>query len=149
MKPKSKQWPDCSRACALLVLLTLAGCQPAGTLISKDPTSDSNETIVERPQRDIQTPSGLILLAEAELTRGNAEAALTLYLKASQQSANIEVAERAAFLARQVGSDQQIEDALTRWSLVDPESRGALEASLIFAAEKSRLRPLKARSRSF
>ncbi len=126
-----------------MVLLTFAGCQPAGTLISKDPTSNSNETIVERPHRDIQTPSGLILLAEAELTRGNTEAALTLYLKASQQSANIEVAERAAFLARQVGSDQQIEDALTRWSLVDPESRGALEASLIFAAEKSRLEALE------
>jgi Flp pilus assembly protein TadD len=143
MKPKSKQWPDCSRACALLVLLTLAGCQPADTLITEHPTFGSNETTVVQPNRDIQTPSGLILLAEAELARGNADAALTLYLKASQHSANIEVAERAAFLARQVGSDQQIEGALTRWSRVDPESRGALEASLIFAAEKSRLETLE------
>ena len=30
---------------------------------------------------------------------------------------NTEVSERAAFLARQVGSDQQIEEALERWSL--------------------------------
>jgi Flp pilus assembly protein TadD len=78
------------------------------------------------------------MLAEAELARGNADAALSLYLKASRQSTNIEVAERTAFLARQAGSDQQMEEALERWSDVDPESRGALEASLIFAAEKSR-----------
>ncbi len=126
-----------------MVLLTLAGCQPAGTVMTKDPTSGSSETTVTQPHRDIQTPSGLILLAEAELARGNADAALILYLRASKQSTNIEVAERAAFLARQVGSTEQIEDALTRWSIVDPESRGALEASLIFAAEKSRLETLE------
>ena len=83
------------------------------------------------------------MLAEAELARGDADAALSLYLRASRQSTNIEVAERAAFLARQAGSDQQIEEALGRWSDIDPESRGVLEASLIFAAEKSRLETLE------
>jgi len=143
MKPKSKQWPDCSRACVLLVCLTLAGCQPPGTLINEAPDSESTSTAVVEPKRAIQTPAGLILLAEAELALGNADAAMILYLKASQQSMNTEVSERAAFLARQVGSDQQIEEALERWSLVDPQSRGALEASLIFAAEKSRLEILE------
>ena len=85
----------------------------------------------------------MILLAEAELALGNADAALILYLKASQRSINAEVSERAAFLARQVGSDQQIEEALERWSLVDPQSRGALEAALIFAAEKGHLEILE------
>ncbi|MDC3032953.1 tetratricopeptide repeat protein, partial [Litorivicinus sp.] len=100
-------------------------------------------TAIVEPKRAIQTPAGLILLAEAELSLGNADAALTLYLKAAQQSMNSEVSERAAFLARQAGSDQQIEEALERWSVVDPKSRGALEASLIFAAENSRLKILE------
>ena len=126
-----------------MVCLTLAGCQPPGTLITEAPDSESISTTVVEPKRAIQTPAGLILLAEAELALGNTDAALTLYLKASQQSMNTEVTERAAFLARQVGSDQQIEEALERWSLVDPHSRGALEASLIFAAEKSRLEILE------
>ena len=102
------------------------------------PSTRSDHPTTVQPNRDIQTPSGLIMLAEAELARGNAGAALSLYLRASRQSTNIEVAERAAFLARQAGSDQQMEEALEHWSNVDPESRGALEASLIFAAEKSR-----------
>ncbi|MEK9670207.1 MAG: tetratricopeptide repeat protein, partial [Gammaproteobacteria bacterium] len=131
------------RACALLVLLTLVGCQPAGKVITEYPPTRSDQKTVVQPNRGIQSPSGLIMLAEAELARGNADAALSLYLRASRQSTNIEVAERAAFLARQVGSDQQIEEALGRWSNVDPESGGALEASLIFAAEKSRLETLE------
>ena len=144
MKPKSKQWPDCSRAFALLVCLTLAGCQPPGTLITEPLGSESTSTAGVEPKRAIQTPAGLILLAEAELALGNADAALTLYLRASRQSMNAEVSERAAFLARQIGSDQQIEKALERWMLVDSKSRGALEASVIFAAEKSRLEVLEA-----
>ena len=126
-----------------MVCLTLAGCQPLGTLITEPPGSESTSAAVVEPKRAIQTPAGLILLAEAELARGNADAALTLYLKASKQSMNTEVSERATFLARQVGSDQQIEEALERWSLVDPQSRGALEASVIFAAEKGRLEILE------
>ena len=121
-----------------MVCLTLAACQPLGTSITEPPGSESMSTAVIEPKRAIQTPAGLILLAEAELSLGNADAALILYLKAAQQSTNTEVSERAAFLARQAGSDQQIEEALERWSLVDPQSLGALEASLIFAAEKSR-----------
>ena len=149
MKPKSKQWLDCSRACALLVCLTLAGCQPLGALITETAGSESTSTAIGTTKRAIQTPAGLILLAEAELAFGNADAALTLYLKASQQSMNTEVSERAAFLARQVGSDQQIEEALERWSLVDPQSRGALEASLFSRPKRVAWRFSKRRSRGY
>lgn len=139
MKPISKQWPDCSRACVLLVFLTIAGCQPIGTLQTES-ADRAMESVIESAQpREIQTPAGLILLAEAELTAGHLDQAIHLYLKAAAKSTNPEVAERAAFLARQAGSDVQIEQALDRWKAIDPDSRGALEASIIFNAERSRL----------
>ena len=137
MKPISNQWPDCSRACALLVSLTIAGCQPIGTLQTESADRAMNSVIESAQPREIQTPAGLILLAEAELTAGNIDQALHLYLKAASKSTNPEVAERAAFLARQAGSDVQIEQALDRWKAIDPDSRGALEASIIFNAERS------------
>ena len=97
------------------------------------------ESVIESAQpREIQTPAGLILLAEAELTAGNIDQAIHLYSKAASKSTNPEVAERAAFLARQAGSDIQIEQALDRWKAINPDSRGALEASIIFNAERSR-----------
>ena len=80
MKPISKQWPDCSRACALLVFLTIAGCQQTGTLQTESAQS-----------REIQTLAGLILLAEAELSAGNTDQAIRLYLQAAAKSSNPEV----------------------------------------------------------
>ena len=72
------------------------------------------ESVIESAQpREIQTPAGLILLAEAELTAGHLDQAIHLYLKAATKSTNPEVAERAAFLARQAGSDVQIEQLNT------------------------------------
>ena len=143
MKPKLSEMWNCSRAYALLVFLTLAGCQPEGTLLTEHSTNQSNKTAITQINRDIQTTSGLILLAEAELALGNADTALSLYIRASHNTNNVDVSERAAFLARQTGSDQQIEEAIKRWTVVDPESRGALEASLIFAAEKNRIETLE------
>ena len=67
---------NCSRAYALLVFLTLAGCQTEGTLLTEHPTNQSNKTAITQINRDIQTTSGLILLAEAELARGNADTCL-------------------------------------------------------------------------
>lgn len=143
MKPISKQWPDCSRACALLVFLTIAGCQPTG-ILQTESAHHAVESAVESAQpREILTPGGLILLAEAELTSGNTDQAIYLYLQAAAKSANPEVSERAASVARQAGSDVQIEQALDRWRAVEPDSRGALEASIIFNAERNRLDALE------
>lgn len=76
MKPISKQWPDCSRACVLLVFLTIAGCQPIGTLQTES-ADRAMESVIESAQpREIQTPAGLILLAEAELTAGHLDLSL-------------------------------------------------------------------------
>ena len=143
MKPISKQWPDCSRACALLVFLTISGCQPTGTL-QRESAHHTTESAAEsgRP-REIQTSAGIILLAEAELTAGNTDHAIYLYLQAAAKSSNPEVSERAAFLARQADSDAQIEQALDRWRAIDPDSRGTLEASIIFNAERNRVDALR------
>jgi tetratricopeptide (TPR) repeat protein len=97
------------------------------------------ESAVESAQpHEIQTPAGLILLAEAELTAENTYKAINLYLQAAAKSSNPEVSERAAFLARQAGSDAQIEQAFDRWKAIDPDSRSLLEASIIFNAERNR-----------
>ena len=143
MKPQLKQWRDCSRACTLLVSLAFVGCQPIDPLV-KTQQADGFET-VDQPtsSREIETPAGLILLAEAQLLEENVAQAVTLYLDASKKSTNPEVAERAAFLARQAGSSAQIEEALARWIEIEPDSRGAQEASLIFAAENQRLEQLE------
>ena len=47
----------------------------------------------------------------------------------------LQVAERAAFLARQAGTSDQIEEALSRWQEIDPNSHGLHEATIIYAAE--------------
>ena len=126
-----------------MVFLTIAGCQPTGTLQTES-THRAIESAVESAQpREIQTPAGLILMAEAELTAGNKDQAIHLYLKAASKSTNPEVSERAAFLARQAGSDVQVEQILDRWKTIDPDSRGALEASVIFNAERNRVDALE------
>ena len=53
-----------------MVFLTIAGCQPIGTLQTES-ADRAMESVIESAQpREIQTPAGLILLAEAELTAG-------------------------------------------------------------------------------
>ena len=126
-----------------MVFLTIAGCQPTG-ILQTESAHHAVESAVESAQpREILTPAGLILLAEAELTSGNTDQAIYLYLQAAAKSANPEVSERAASVARQAGSDVQIEQALDRWRAVEPDSRGALEASIIFNAERNRLDALE------
>ena len=135
MKPISKQWRNCSRACALLVLVTLGACQPTETVNSDLDTFTfvSPTTLEKKP--DIKTISGLVMLAEAKLASGDAKMAVSLYLEAAKQSRNPEVAERTAFLARQAGTDNQIQEALSRWREIDPDSHGPHEATFIYAAE--------------
>ena len=89
-----------------MVFLTLAGCQTEGTLLTEHPANQSNKTAITQINRDIQTTSGLILLAEAELALGNADTALSLYIRASHHTNNVDVSERAAFLVRQPVADQ-------------------------------------------
>ena len=135
MKPISKQWRDCSRACALLVLVTPVACQPTKTVKSdlNTVTSIKRTTPPEKPE--FTTISGLIMFAEAKIAMGDAETAVSLYLRAAKQSRNPEVAERAAFLARQAGTGNQIQEALNRWQEIDPSSDGPHEAAIIYAAE--------------
>ncbi len=126
-----------------MVFLTIAGCQQTGTLQTES-AHHAIESTVESPQsREIQTLAGLILLAEAELSAGNTDQAIRLYLQAAAKSSNPEVSERATFLARQAGSDAQIVQALDSWKAIDPESRGVLEASIIFNAERNQVGPLE------
>ena len=75
------------------------------------------------------------MLAEAKLASDDAKTAVSLYLEAARQSRNPQVAERAAFLARQAGTSDQIEEALSRWQEIDPNSHGLHEATIIYAAE--------------
>lgn len=82
-----------------------------------------------------RTPAGLVLMAERALAENETERAVTLYLQAAQQSEQSKVAERAAFLARQVGTPIQSAEALARWRELDPNNQSALEASLIYAVE--------------
>lgn len=135
MKPISKQWRNCSRACALLVVVTLGACQPTKTVNSDLDafTFVSPTTLGKIP--DIKTISGLVMLAEAKLASGDAKMAISLYLEAAKQSRNPEVAERTAFLARQAGTDNQIQEALNRWREIDPDTHGPHEATFIYAAE--------------
>ena len=75
------------------------------------------------------------MLAEAKLASDDAKTAVSLYLEAAKRSWNPQVAERAAFLARQAGTSNQIEEALNRWQKIDPNSHGPHEAAFIYAAE--------------
>ena len=135
MKPISKQWRNCSRACALLVLVTLVACQPPKTLDSDLNTATFVSPATRWKAPDIKTIPGLVILAEAKLASGDAKTAVSLYLKAAKNSRNPNVAERAVFLARQAGTGTQIEEALNRWQEIDPNSLGLHEATVIYAAE--------------
>lgn len=131
MKPILNQWLNCNRACALLVLVTLVACQP-----TKIVNSDLNTVTLVRPTiPDIETIAGLVMLAEATLASGDAKTAVSQYLDAAKQSRNPQVAERATFLARQAGTDNQIQEALIRWQEIEPDSHGLHEATIIYAAE--------------
>ena len=119
----------------MLVLVTLVACQP-----TKIVNSDLNKVTSISPKiptkiPDIRTISGLVMLAEAKIASGDAETAVSIYLRAAKQSQNPKVAERAAFLARQAGTDNQIQEALSRWLEIDPGSHGPHEAAIIYAAE--------------
>ena len=120
-----------------MVLGTLVACQPIKTANSDLRTGKfaSPTTLTKIP--DVKTISGLVMLAEAKLASDDAKMAVSLYLEAASQSRNPQVAERAAFLARQAGTSDQIEEALGRWQDIDPNSHGLHEATIIYAAEHS------------
>ncbi len=119
----------------MLVLVTLISCQPTKTVNSDlhTVTFAGPTTLAKIP--DIKTISGLVMLAEAKLASADAKTAVSLYLEAAKRSWNPQVAERAAFLARQAGTSNQIEEALSRWQEIDPNSHGPHEAAFIYAAE--------------
>ena len=118
-----------------MVLVTLVACQPIKTANSDLHTGKfaSPKTLTKIP--NVKTISGLVMLAEAKLASDDAKTAVSLYLEAAKQSRNPQVAERAAFLARQAGTSDQIEEALSRWQEIDPNSLGLDEATIIYAAE--------------
>ena len=124
-----------TRAFPLLFCLAVTGCQPDGKL-QKQVAQNKVVEPISLDIRAINSPAGLVLFAEAQLAEGYAKQAVTSYLRAAIRSKNSEVAERAAFLARQAGSPNQIRIALDRWKQVDPASLVALEASVIFYAER-------------
>ena len=118
-----------------MVVVTLGACQPTKTVNSDlDAFTFVSPTALEKIP-DIKTISGLVMLAEAKLASGDAKMAVSLYLEAAKQSQNPEVAERTAFLARQAGTDNQIQEALSRWREIDPDTHGPHEATFIYAAE--------------
>ena len=85
MKPISKQWRDCSRACALLVLVTLVACQPVKTANSDLHTIKFASPTTLKKIPDVETISGLVMLAEAKLASDDAKTAVSLYLEAANQ----------------------------------------------------------------
>ncbi len=119
----------------MLVLVTLVACQPTKTVNSDLNTVTSISRTTPMGMPGIKTISGLIMFAEAKIASGDAETAVSLYLRAAMQSRNPQVAERAAFLARQAGTSDQIQEALSRWREIDPSSHGPYEAAIIYAAE--------------
>ena len=132
MKSMLVPWRDCNRACAIWVCLLIAACQP----MPLKPAGDATEhTPIQQTANSV---AGKIILAEALLSENQAEAALSLYLEAASQSQQPDVAQRAAFLARQVGSATDSQQALDRWLALAPNALSAHEASLIAAAEQAR-----------
>ena len=131
------KWPNCNRASVLCVCLLLTACQtvPSTESVEADATPLVQPTQVMGSSYQPRTPAGLVLMAERALAENRTERAVTLYLQAAEQSEQSEVAERAAFLARQVGAPSQSARALTRWRQLDPNNQSALEASLIYAVE--------------
>jgi tetratricopeptide (TPR) repeat protein len=128
------QWPDCNRACAIWVCLLLAACQPVARTTVGAPAAQVSPIDSSVPV----SAAGKILLAEELLLNNQFNAGLALYLKAAAQSQQPEVAQRAAFLARQVGSPEQSQQALARWLALSPDDLSAHEASFISATEQDR-----------
>lgn len=128
------QWPDCNRACAIWVCLLLAACQPVARTSAVAPLGQ----VTPVDSRVPASPAGKILLAEELLLNNHLHAGLALYLEAAEQSQQPEVAQRAAFIARQVGSPEQNQQALARWLILAPDDLSVHEASFISATEQDR-----------
>ena len=142
MKPMFDKSQYYTRAFTLLVCLATTACQPHGKL-QKQLSHNGMVHPKIRDVRVIDSLAGLVLFAEAQLAEGYAQQAVQTYLKATMMSKNVEVAERAAFLARQAGTPDQTTKALDRWKHIDPTSRVASEASIIFYAESQNAMALK------
>jgi len=136
MKSMFRQWRDCNRACAIWVCLLLVACQPTESRIKLANLADEHTVVQPAPPPSV---AGKILLAEELLNDNQPERALNLYLRAANQSTRPEVAQRAAFLARQLGSVQQSQEALARWMRLAPDDISVHEASFIAAIETGQI----------
>ncbi len=136
------KWLDCTRAFTLLVCLVLNACQPSELLKEQSSHAGAAKPNSQGAQPGISV-AGLVLLAEAQLAEGNAKQSLKNYVMAAMRSNNPEISERAIFLARQVGSPNQIKKVLDRWKQIDPVSRSAWEESIIFYSETQNMLALE------
>ena len=132
MKPISKQWRNCSRACALLVLVTLVACQPIKTANSI--CIRANLLAPRLSQRYLMLKQFLsnARRGEARLRRRkNSSLSLSRGCKSKPESTG----SGASSIFSEAGTSDQIEEALSRWQEIDPNSLGLHEATIIYAAE--------------
>ena len=117
------------------VCLLLTACQTVPSDSTPAGEQSSPDSMTPAIRYEPKTASGWVLMAEHALKTNQSERAVRWYLEAAQRSQSPDVSERAAFLARQLGSPEQSAEALARWRTLSPNSQSALEASLIYAIE--------------
>lgn len=117
---------------AISALLALLVATSAGRADAADAARDvpdaqpADSGVAASPELDADLVYA-VLVGQVAAQRGDAEMAFTHFLQAAEVARNRQLAEAATRAALQLGEDQRIEQALSTWLEIEPESLQAFQ----------------------